>query len=51
MEQEERSEEMSDSTLALIGQYNEILETISKTFLRYDKIISDAEAQVEAKKV
>lgn len=51
MEQEERGDNLSDSTLALIGQYNDILETISKSFLHYDKIISEAEAEGDRKKI
>lgn len=51
VEQDERAEDLTESTLALIGEYNGIVETISKSFLRYDKIISDAEAEVESKKV
>ena len=51
MEQEERGDNLSDSTLALIGQYNDILETISKSFFHYDKIISEAEAEGDRKKI
>ena len=44
--QDERAREISDDTLALIGQYNEIVETISKSFLEYDKIISSEEQKI-----
>jgi hypothetical protein len=48
--QEERAEEISDDSLALIGQYNSIVETISKTFLQYDNIIAAEEEKAESKK-
>ena len=43
VDQDERAREVSDDTLALIGQYNEIIETISKTFLQYDSFIAAEE--------
>jgi hypothetical protein len=48
--QEERSKEISDDSLALIGQYNSIVETISKTFVQYDNIIAAKEEKAESKK-
>ena len=49
VEQEERTEELSDETLSLIGQYNAIVETISQSFLHYDKIISAEEEKLAPK--
>jgi len=50
VEQEERTGELSEETLALIGQYNAIVETISQSFLHYDKIISAEEEKLAPKK-
>ena len=49
VEQEERTEELSEETLSLIGQYNAIVETISQSFLHYDKIISAEEEKLAPK--
>jgi hypothetical protein len=49
VDQKERAGELSDETLSLIGQYNNIVETISKNFLRYDKIISEEEEKIGTK--
>merc|ERR1711976_1126142 len=43
IEQEERAEDLDESTLALIGQYNDLINTITETFVRYDELLSAAE--------
>ena len=43
IDQEERAEKLGHETLNLIAQYNDIMATISETFVRYDEVISAAE--------
>merc|ERR1712226_275203 len=42
-DQEERAEALGQSTLDLIAQYNDIMATITETFVRYDEVLKAAE--------
>ena len=50
VEQEEKCGVMTQETLDLIGQYNEIMETLSKGFVEYDRLISAAELKANPPK-
>ena len=43
LEQNAQGEQWSDEALKLIEQYNDVIDTITKTFVEYDKIITAAE--------
>jgi len=48
-DQEDRAEALGQSTLDLIAQYNDIMATITETFVRYDEILKAAENLKRAK--
>lgn len=41
---------MTEQTLSLVQQYNDIIDTITSTFLYYDKVLSAAEKKLESQK-
>ena len=49
IDQEEKANGLGQSTIELIGQYNEIMATITETFVRYDEVIRAAENLKRAK--
>ena len=50
LEQEEKAKEMSAESLALVAQYNEVVETVSRALIGFDKAIAKAEDKAEAAK-
>ena len=45
LEQNAQGEQWSDEALKLIEQYNDVIDSITKAFIEYDKVISAAEAE------
>ena len=43
LDQSNRTEEWSEEVFGLIEQYNDIVDSITKTFIEYDKVLSKAE--------
>lgn len=50
VEQEETCGAVTQDTLDLIGQYNEIMDTLSKSFVEYDRLITAAELKANPPK-
>lgn len=50
LEQGEKVETVNQETLDLVGQYNDIMETVTKTFVHYDQILKEAEAKANPPK-
>jgi hypothetical protein len=51
VDQEDRAGVLSEESLSLVGQYNEIIDTISKAFVSYDQIVSKHEELATTKNV
>ena len=49
IEQEEKAESLGQATIELIAQYNDIMTTITDTFIRYDQVLRAAEDLKRAK--
>ena len=49
IDQEEKADSLGQSTIELISQYNDIMTTITETFVRYDEVIRAAENLKRAK--
>lgn len=47
LQQNQDCEQWSDEVLQLIDQYNEVIESLTKTFIDYDKVLSAAEEKVK----
>lgn len=50
MEQESQSVELSEDTLQLISQYNDIISTLTETFMQMDQKLRKIENETEKKK-
>ena len=49
LEQEGKERELEGETLELIEQYNDIMATLTKSFMRFDKILKDSEEKSKQK--
>lgn len=50
IDQDEKHRGLNDDTLSLIGQYNDIVETLAKNFIHLDKTLKVAEEKANPKK-
>ena len=48
--QDEKHRDLNDETMTLIEQYNDIVETIAKNFIHFDRALKIAEDKANPKK-
>jgi len=49
LHQQNQCEEWSNEALELVEQYNEVIDTLTQTFIEYDKVLTAAEEAAEIK--
>ena len=49
LDQHNRCEEWSNESLDLVQQYNDVIDTLTQTFIEYDKVLTAAEEAAEIK--
>ena len=49
IEQNQKGDQLSEESLELIGQYNDIVEALTSTFMEYDKLLTAAEEAAKTK--